>query len=97
MDLLHHVVRDVFGGVHVLHVVVVLERLNEMQYGPGALLIGDGHWCERQVRDFSRLRFDALVFERFENGFELMRVGQHFVILHVRLDILGTGIKCCRE
>ena len=86
-------VGDVEVGEHVLHVVIVLERLDDPQHPARLVGGGDRHEVVRDQRRVRRLDREAGVLERLADLEDRRRLGGHRPRVAVAGDVVGAGVE----
>src|ERR1700758_1264455 len=87
-----HLVREVDVGVDVLHVVAVLQRVDELEHLAGAVEV-DGNADRRLKTGLGRVVVDARVLQRGAHPDEIARLGDDFEAVAQVVHVLGTGIQ----
>src|SRR5215467_10103403 len=96
LQLLHDLVGDRVVGVDVLHVVGVLEGLDQAEQAFGLILI-EGDLNRGQERHFGRLVLNPGVGHRAPHRDQVVWLGGHLEGVAEVLDVLGAGVKYRRE
>src|SRR6266704_266021 len=91
-ELLHHLVGDRVVRVDVLHVVGVLDRLDQPEDAPGLLLV-QRHLDRGQERGLGRLVVKAGLLQRCAHGDQVGGLADHLERLAEVVHFLGAGIQ----
>src|ERR1700757_2530269 len=87
-----HLVREVDVGVDVLHVVAVLERVDELEHLTGGVEV-DGNADRRRETGLGRLVVDAGVLQRGPHPDQIGRLGDDLEAVAQVVDVLGAGFQ----
>src|SRR6185312_17069262 len=86
-------VRHLLVGEDLLDVVVLLERVGQLEQGAGGIDVGDRHGAVRNVGDFRGVGLDPLLVQGVGDPVEGVDVAAHLEAVVGGDDVVGPGLQ----